>query len=163
MELFQEFLVKKELTVKDIVSTILYIAVVLFVSIFGVGMNSFIFMFAPFIFVVSFMAIYYIIVYRYVEFEYILVNDELDIDKIMGKRKRKKLITIRRSDIVAIGRQGSSEYEHYRRRSSRVIKAASSEGKKDNCYIALSNGENTLVVIDRNDDILNVMSKRGIM
>ena len=29
-----------------------------------------------------------------VEYEYILTNDEIDIDKIMGKRKRKRLITV---------------------------------------------------------------------
>lgn len=162
MELFYEFLVKKELTIKDKISTILYVAVVLFLSIFGVGMNSFIFMFAPFIFVMSFVAIYYIIVYSFVEFEYILVNDELDIDKIMGKRKRKKLITIKRSDIVSIGRVSSGEYEDYKRRSNRVVKAISSERKDDNCYIALCDSKNTLVIIDNNDDILNAMNKRRI-
>lgn len=29
-----------------------------------------------------------------VEYEYIITNDEMDIDKIIGRRKRKRLITI---------------------------------------------------------------------
>ena len=30
----------------------------------------------------------------YVEYEYIITNDEMDIDKIIGKRKRKRMITV---------------------------------------------------------------------
>lgn len=30
----------------------------------------------------------------YVEYEYIITNDEMDIDKIIGKRKRKRMITL---------------------------------------------------------------------
>lgn len=159
MELFREILIKKELTLKDKINTILYIAIVLFLSVFGVGINSFVFMFAPFVFAMSFVAIYYIIVYRYTEFEYILVNDELDVDKILGKRKRKRLITIKKGDIVSVGIVGSDDYEYYRRRSRKVVRAVSDEKKKDNCYIALNNSEDTLVVID-NNDILSELKKR---
>ena len=42
------------------------------------------------------------------EYEYIVTNQDLDIDKIMGKRKRKRLITIKLEDLgVYDGSQGS--------------------------------------------------------
>ncbi|MBP5426680.1 MAG: hypothetical protein J6Y29_02100 [Clostridiales bacterium] len=156
MELFYEILVKKELTLKDKASTILCIAVILVTSVFGVGVNSFIFMFAPFVFVLSFVAIYYIIVYRYIEFEYILVNDELDIDKIMGKRKRKKLVTIKKSNVVHVGSVSDNEYKKYKKASRKVIEAMSCKSQ-DNCYIALNDNKSTLVIINKNDDILKAI------
>lgn len=147
---------KKELTLKDKASTILCIAVILVTSVFGVGVNSFIFMFAPFVFVLSFVAIYYIIVYRYIEFEYILVNDELDIDKIMGKRKRKKLVTIKKSNVVHVGSVSDNEYKKYKKASRKVIEAMSCKSQ-DNCYIALNDNKSTLVIINKNDDILKAI------
>ena len=153
---------KKEITLKDRMSTILYITVVLLVSIVGVSMNSFIFMFAPLIFMMSMVAVYYIVIYRYIEFEYILVNDELDIDKIVGKRKRKRIITIKKSEIISVGKVGSSDYNEYRKRSGRILEVSSRKGKEDNCYIALRDSKNTLVVMDSNDNILNGISNRRI-
>lgn len=37
------------------------------------------------------------------EYEYIITNDDLDIDKIMGKRKRKRLITLKLSTAEEFG------------------------------------------------------------
>ncbi|MCL2108105.1 MAG: hypothetical protein FWH20_01995 [Oscillospiraceae bacterium] len=38
-----------------------------------------------------------------IEYEYIVTNDEMDIDKILGRRKRKRLITIKISKAEAWG------------------------------------------------------------
>lgn len=46
---------------------------------------------------------YYIIGGMYIEYEYIFTNGELDVDKIMGQRKRKRLITI---DLKSVYRMG---------------------------------------------------------
>ena len=37
------------------------------------------------------------------EYEYILTNDDLDIDKITGKRKRKRLITLKMNTVEEFG------------------------------------------------------------
>jgi hypothetical protein len=42
---------------------------------------------------------WYIITGFNIEYEYILTNDELDIDKIIAKRKRKRLISIKMSNV----------------------------------------------------------------
>lgn len=66
----------------------------------------------------------------YVEYEYIITNDEMDIDKIIGKRKRKRMITLDLSAAEAFAPYPSEE----------DIKAdatvfASSGGEKDAYYL----------------------------
>ncbi|WP_044973643.1 DUF6106 family protein [Ruminococcus sp. HUN007] len=39
-----------------------------------------------------------------VEYEYLVVNNELDIDKILAKKRRKKLITVKTGDFVDFGK-----------------------------------------------------------
>ena len=39
-----------------------------------------------------------------IEYEYLVVNGEIDIDKILAKKRRKKLITIRTGDFTEFGR-----------------------------------------------------------
>ena len=85
-ELYSEFLVKKESTFKDamikyglIALTVVAVAAGLFVS--------------PLIFLVAIglgIACYFIIPKTDLEYEYLFVNGELDIDMIMSKSKRKK-------------------------------------------------------------------------
>lgn len=45
----------------------------------------------------------------YVEYEYIITNDEMDIDKIIGKRKRKRMITVDLSAAEAFAPYPSDE------------------------------------------------------
>lgn len=47
---------------------------------------------------------YYLISGLNVEYEYIVTNGEMDIDKIMGKRKRKRLITVKASAFERFGK-----------------------------------------------------------
>ena len=98
-ELYSEFLVKKESTFKDamikyglIALTVVAVAAGLFVS--------------PLIFLVAIglgIACYFIIPKTDLEYEYLFVNGELDIDMIMSKSKRKRVksLNITEADLVA--------------------------------------------------------------
>lgn len=44
----------------------------------------------------------------YVEYEYILTNGEVDFDKIIAQRSRKRLCTIKLSETTAFGKAGDS-------------------------------------------------------
>lgn len=46
-----------------------------------------------------------------VEYEYILTNGEMDVDKIMGKRKRKRLVTAPIGDLTAFGKLSDAPEE----------------------------------------------------
>lgn len=47
---------------------------------------------------------YYILSGFYTEYEYIFTNGEMDVDKIMGQRKRKRLITVDIKSVVSFGK-----------------------------------------------------------
>lgn len=50
-----------------------------------------------------------------VEFEYLHINDEIDVDKILNKNKRKRLMTIDLKSVEAAAPLGSHALDSYRR------------------------------------------------
>ena len=97
-DLYSEFLVKKEPTTKDAV--IKYGMIILTAVAAAAGlMFSFVFLLAA---VVLGVACYFIVPRTDLEYEYLFVNGEMDIDMVMAKSKRKKVITlnIKEEDIV---------------------------------------------------------------
>lgn len=50
-----------------------------------------------------------------VEFEYLHVNNEIDVDKILNKNKRKRLMTIDLKSVEVAAPQGSHALDSYRR------------------------------------------------
>ena len=153
-------LVKKKVSIKDIAKMV-FLSVAIVIADF----LCFVFipvavMFMPLILIVSGFAIYYVIKYGGIEFEYILVNDELDIDKIMGTSKRKKLITFKKSDIISFDKVTSGGYQMYKKKTNRIIKAMSDPNSEENYYVALSDNRKTLIILDRNDSIYRALRKR---
>lgn len=65
-----------------------------------------------------------------VEYEYIVTNDDLDIDKIIGKRKRKRLVTVSLKTVTEIG-----EYKSDYRLDSDVAVMAHDETGVDMWYL----------------------------
>ncbi|MGN0692338.1 MAG: hypothetical protein ACI4K7_08325 [Oscillospiraceae bacterium] len=93
MDNFHECLVTKKSSGADIAKKvgIALLAVILSLAV----MIFFMVIFPMNIFAVAgiFYGAYYLSGNFSVEYEYIITNDEMDIDKIIGKRKRKRLIT----------------------------------------------------------------------
>ncbi len=96
MDIFCEYIVRKKVDVVDVLKLMgiwalaIVLAAVLFVvggaalgSGIGIGLAAVVFYLA-----------YLWAKGAYVEFEYALTNNELDIDKIMGRSRRKRIITI---------------------------------------------------------------------
>ena len=160
MEQVIEVLVEKKVSLKDILSVVLLSFAIVVADFLCFAFISIAFMFMPLILIASGFAVYYIIKYSKIEFEYILVNDELDIDKIMGKSKRKKLVTVKKSDILSFDKVASSNYQVYKKQTNNFIKAVSNPNSEENYYIALSDNRKTLIVLDRNDSIYRALRKR---
>lgn len=94
MDNFSEQLVTRNTTTADIVKRVLVmIAAVLLASFFmWLAMNGMFYMV-----MLAFVALgggIWLWGSMNVEYEYIVTNDELDIDKIIGRRKRKRMITL---------------------------------------------------------------------
>jgi len=99
MDIFMEHLVKHKKGVGSIVATvgIIILAVILFLFFGIISLSGILSVFTGAGFLLMAGVIYlafYAIKYLNVEYEYILTNSELDIDRILGKSKRKRMLTI---------------------------------------------------------------------
>lgn len=104
MDHYNEQLIKKNADTRDIAIRVLIClatAAVIALSVTGAVM----FGFTPIIIIgigACYLA-YLLLTGTSVEYEYIVTNNDLDIDKISGKRKRKRLITVKLNTVTEWG------------------------------------------------------------
>lgn len=104
MDYYNEQLVKKENEAIDTVKKVLIVIGTLALTALCV-FAAVLFGFTPLI-IVAFGVLYlswYLMTSTYVEYEYIVTNNDMDIDKITGRRKRKRLITVRLNTVSEWG------------------------------------------------------------
>ncbi|MDD2956172.1 MAG: hypothetical protein PHD67_07645 [Oscillospiraceae bacterium] len=92
-----------------------------------------------------------------VEFEYSITNGEMDVDKIIAQRKRKRLISVKCKDFETFGRYKPEE--HAGRNYQTKILAYDSASSDDAWYCTFrttANG-NTLLVFNATDKMLGAM------
>lgn len=106
-DVFVEYLVKKKKTGVDyliqagvVVGALLIIFIAFLVSPL-LGALSLI---STLVIVGAIYGAYYLFTSRKIEYEYIFTNGELDIDKIIAQRKRKRLITVKCKEFETFGR-----------------------------------------------------------
>lgn len=96
----------------------------------------------------------YLIKSMNLEYEYILTNNELDIDKIMNKERRKRLLTIdiKQINVMAHIEDGMRKGEI--ERAQKTIDVSSGE-KGSNTYVIVFNHNETLtkLIFEPNEDI----------
>lgn len=104
MDVFVEQLVRKPSDGKSTALKLLVAFGVVIISFFSLYLMLIgIFLAIFFIFAAIYGGIYLIQGFN-AEYEYIVTNGDIDIDKIIAKRKRKRLITVKCSKIEAIGK-----------------------------------------------------------
>lgn len=98
---------------------------------------------------------YYILNGFYTEYEYIFTNGEIDIDKIMGQRKRKRLITVEIKSSTAFGKEKTAA------NSDVTLVDVSCRESDDNYYIDFRHRElgNTRLIFTPNEDMLELVEK----
>lgn len=106
MDVFKEFIVKRELTQNEKISKIFIIAASVALGFTFVALTiTTTLMLIGFVFAGLSVYIGYQIVARmFVEYEYILTNADLDIDKIVNQSKRSRLCTINLRKVTACGK-----------------------------------------------------------
>ena len=87
---YSELLIKKEVTAKDKMIKVLLIALIALMAVAGILITPLAFIAA----IALGIAAYFVFPNLDLEFEYVYVNGELDIDKIMAKMKRKRAKTL---------------------------------------------------------------------
>src|SRR5699024_2666160 len=101
--------VKKKTSGKDIMIKSLLVAVTV--------MSFLIVPLMPFLLIVPVLLIvldYFMFRRLDLEYEYLYVNGDLDIDKIMGKQKRKRIFSMNISELELLAPMGAGELNQYR-------------------------------------------------
>lgn len=113
----------------------------------------------PFLLVIGMGAVYlmwYLLGNTSIEYEYIVTNNEFDIDKIIGRRKRKRLITIKLNT--------TEEWGEYKNQAGEKASATVSahDCRYKNIWYIVANHEKhgkTLLLFSPNDDVLVAVNK----
>ena len=110
MDHYNEQMVQKQTQPKDVLLRILIVTaglLLVFVSVFA----SVLFQFTPLVLIsVGILYLAYILFTgTFTEYEYIVTNNDLDIDRIIGKRKRKRLITVKLNTVTQWGEYTGKE------------------------------------------------------
>lgn len=122
MDIFIEYMVKKKKQAKDYLLTLLIAfaaALLMFVAFFGLlGVAP---QFASIILLLVVgigYGAYWLITSFNIEFEYSLVNDEIDVDKIINVKRRKRLTTVKIRGLEAFGKKSDGTMGNYLKDSS---------------------------------------------
>ena len=91
-----------------------------------------------------------------VEYEYLYVNGDLDIDKIMHKAKRKRVFSTNISNMELLAPEGAEELNQYR--NAHVADYSSGmAGAKKYVLVVAENGQITKLVFEPNETIIEGM------
>ncbi len=88
------------------------------------------------------------------EFEYLYVNGDLDIDKIMGRAKRKRVFSAVIADLEMLAPSNSDEVKRIQTDKTLNFSSFVPENKTYD-LIVLQNGQKIRVIFEPNDVILN--------
>lgn len=165
MDIFVEYMVKKKKKATDYLAQLglVVFGLILIFGIFGILMAI-----AP-----QFSSIILLIVVGIgwidwklitsfnVEYEYSLVNNEMDVDKIISARKRKRLTSVRIRGLEAFGRCEGREFDSYMRNAG-VEKIFACRDKSDSravYAVYLENECRKMLVFNPSDRMIGEINK----
>ncbi|WP_010680922.1 DUF6106 family protein [Acetivibrio cellulolyticus] len=93
-----------------------------------------------------------------VEYEYSITNGEIDIDKIINRRKRKKLITADCKDIEIMAKVSSKKFNESIATVPTQIKSVSSMDSPDVYFVMVNNGgKRSLIYFQPDEKIMKTL------
>lgn len=151
-ESYVEVMVKKEGTIfGKLLNLVVTFLIIFSVVLFVMSMNP-----IMMIFVILFgVALYFVRMNTNLEFEYLYVDKELTIDKIMAKTKRKKVTKISMERLEVLAPIGSYHLDDYKNRLDKTPDYSS--GKADaKRYLLIYEGQRS-VIIEPGEDLLRMI------
>ncbi len=158
-DLYTEIIVKRKTQFKDVALKILLIAVTVLAvlaSLFTpLGILGFLLVVALLI------ADYFLLPTFDVEYEYLYVNGELDVDKIMSKQKRKRVFSADVKDLEIMAPTESHALDAYNQRSDIKTYDYSSREEENKTYTMIVKGDKEMkrVIFEPNEVILKDMKR----
>ena len=161
MDSYMEYMVTKRVDFKGYALRFFIVALALaliLVVFFVPALN----MFSPFFIIGIGYGTWYLITSLYLEYEYIVTNDDLDIDKIIAKKKRKRVLSINTKVIERIAPLSEAYQNEINQASVKhTINAAAMVNQETTYFILYEDQEKgkTLVYLDAPDEMIGMLRK----
>ncbi|NLG88986.1 MAG: hypothetical protein GX494_07185 [Clostridiaceae bacterium] len=153
MDVFMEKIVRKKKDAKDYILTV-FIIIAAFILIF-LALNFIPPQLSLFVIVGIGYVAYMLITNRNIEYEYAVTNGDLDIDKIIAQRKRKRVFSENCKNFEIVAKIKSHHYTPQYRNFKNQLNFASSLDSDDVYFIALQyNNEQTIVYFEPSEKML---------
>lgn len=152
-DVFKEQLIKRLPNAKTTLIRVGIVLASLVLIVLSLGIEAISFFFPILLTAIIFGA--YILMKRLnIEYEYVLTNNEMDIDIIYGKSRRKRIFSGNVRDFEAFRQVGSAEMEHTF--SSAQGRADYTSGKGEGVYefLAVQGGKKMRIIIEPNEELL---------
>ena len=154
-DLYSEYLVKKQPTTKDAVIRYGLIALTVLFAAAGLFM-------IPLLLIVAVslaVACYFIIPKTDMEYEYLFVNGELDIDAVMAKSKRKKVksLDIREADLIAPLNSHRMDYYNGNTKLKTLDYSSGDPSHRRFAVIIKSENENCRIIIEPDEHMIQAI------
>ena len=166
MDSFSEYMVKAKKKTSDYINIVLIIigAALLSLILFLLTIMFIHFPALPQVLFLSAFLVWYFAIFRFVrrynvEYEYSLTESDLDVDKIMSRSMRKKLIDVNVRSFEIMAPLKSSYYtDNYK--NSKTVFAASSEDSEKAYFAAFTNdGVKTVLIFEPNEKMLRIIER----
>lgn len=154
-DLYSELLVKKKQTGKDLVIKYGLIVLTVIMVLGGLVLNALLLVPA----IALGVACYFVIPKTDLEYEYLFVNGELDIDMIMSKSKRKRVksLQLAEADLVAPLKSHRMDYYNGNQKMKTIDFSSGIEDHKRYAMIVRDSGETCKVILELDDELANTM------
>jgi len=163
MDIYTEYIIKKKKTAVDYAIIAASILGGLLLTALGLIFNGVLFGMGLLLAAFVWYGVYLIVNNRNLEYEYILTNGELDIDKIIAKNGRKRIITINFREVELCAAVNNPEFSAEYNNSAGISKVYTLVGdiKADNVYFVdfHSDGERRRVLFQPSEKILDGLKK----
>ncbi len=116
-ESYKELLVKKDKGAKEIITRFVSVVPTVFLGLLTLLTGNMIF----FIIVIALGVLdYFVFQWTDIEYEYLYLDKEISVDKIMAKTRRKKVMTISVEKVEIMAPEKSYQLDSYRNRQTKV-------------------------------------------
>lgn len=158
MDTFIEYIIKRKKTARDYLVMAAIIAALVLIAAVCLIFNKYLFGIPFIIFVFACWGAYMLLTGSNIEFEYILTNTELDIDKITAQRSRKRIITVNFREIEKCAKFDGADKENAGISRTEVLCGDMQSG---NVYFVdfFRDGEKIRLLFEPNERILNEIKK----
>ncbi len=162
MDTFIEYMIKQKKKKRDYMRAALIIAtstiVVLIVTLIFLVLPSYLISIWPLTVAGIYYGSYKIISSFDVEYEYILTNGELDVDKITHKKKRRRIITIHTKSFIEFGKIGDeNEKLHKKTDFTNIINASANSSSYTDYYaVFFKNGQKMKLIFNPTGKMIDI-------